>query len=86
MELNEIKDGEIIKASVCKRCGRIGFARTCYPGRSEFSRTDFNPLPGWSLHFGSWTLCPECSKDFDDVLDAFIATQPFPPSHEIGGD
>lgn len=83
MEPNEIKDNEIIKASVCKCCGRVGFARTCYPNRKEFGSTDFSPLPGWSSYFGSWTLCPECSKDFDDVLKAFIATKQSPPSHGI---
>lgn len=78
MELNEIKDNEIIKASVCSRCGCVEFARPLYPGRNEFSRTGFNSLPGWSSYFGAWTLCPEYSKDFRNVWDTFINTKSIP--------
>lgn len=77
----------VIKCDACGKCVEIGGKRTLHnPVRNEFSRTDLNSLPGWSSYFWACTLCPECSKDFRNVWDAFINTNPCPPSHEIGGD
>lgn len=83
MKLTEIKDGEILKAYVCSRCGCVEFAGTEYPMRKEFSSSDFSRLPGWSTQFGSITLCPECTKDFHKMASRFINDTPHQQSDEI---
>lgn len=83
MKLTEIKDGEILKAYVCSRCGCVEFAGSAFPPRCQLSPGDFNYLPGWLSNFGGMTLCPECSKDFHGMVDQFINAKPHPQGHGI---
>ena len=49
----------IIKCDACGKCVAIGGKRTLlYPGRSEFIRTEFNSLPGWSSDFWDMDVVP----------------------------
>lgn len=59
----------------CDRCGATVFVKCCGEGETDGGYTRWNkfePLPdGWKNTYDVGMLCPECSKQWNDVIDNF---------------
>lgn len=68
MKILGIESNKEYKALVCRRCGEVYFRRTDATGdKYETKPTD------WGYHFETGDLCPECEKEYQIQLKAFMS-------------
>lgn len=70
------KNGQL---RTCDRCGTQAFFECTGEGEADggFTRWNkFEPAVGWDLVLSVGDVCPDCKKDFEDMLEAFRRKPP----------
>lgn len=76
MKIHGIEDDGIYKARVCKRCGNVflaKFAGTEFLDGGFTHHNHWEDSVGWAVHADIGWLCPECEKEYQSQIKAFMS-------------